>query len=153
MNVYDDKLKKFIEEKKLKTEFFRFEESCHSVKDAAQRINAEKNDLVKNICFFSSDGGTIVAIIRGNDGVSVSKIKNIIGKDVKMMNSEEILEKTGYPCGGVPSFGFDAKFLIDKKIMEKEFVYTSGGSENSLIKINTRELQKANNGLIVNIRK
>jgi len=146
-------VKKFIEEKKLKIGFFRFEESCHSVKDAAQRINAEKNDLVKNICFFSSDGGTIVAIIRGNDGVSVSKIKNIIGKDVKMMNSEEILEKTGYPCGGVPSFGFDAKFLIDKKIMEKEFVYTSGGSENSLIKINTRELQKANNGLIVNIRK
>jgi prolyl-tRNA editing enzyme YbaK/EbsC (Cys-tRNA(Pro) deacylase) len=69
-----------------------------------------------------------------------------------MMNAEQILERTGYPCGGVPSFGFNATFLIDKKVMEKEFVYTSGGSENSLIRISAKELQKANMGIVADIR-
>lgn len=29
----------------------------------------------------------------------------------------EILEKTGYPCGGTPSFGYQAMFLVDPKVM------------------------------------
>ena len=66
---------------------------------------------------------------------------------------EEILKKTGYPCGGTPSFGYNAEFLIDPKVMEKEIVYTGGGSENSLVKILTKELQKSNNGKIVRVRK
>jgi prolyl-tRNA editing enzyme YbaK/EbsC (Cys-tRNA(Pro) deacylase) len=37
--------------------------------------------------------------------------------------------------------------------MEKEYVYTGGGSEYSLIKINPAELVKANGAQVVNIRK
>jgi prolyl-tRNA editing enzyme YbaK/EbsC (Cys-tRNA(Pro) deacylase) len=75
MNAYEKKLREFIEQNNISAEFFKFEESCHSVKEAAQRINAEKNDLVKNICYLSSDGEVVVAIARGNDGISISKIK------------------------------------------------------------------------------
>lgn len=65
----------------------------------------------------------------------------------------EILEKTGYPCGGVPSFGYKATFIIDPKVMEKEFVYTGGGSEYSLVRITSRELKEINNGLVFRVRK
>ncbi|MGB9748781.1 MAG: aminoacyl-tRNA deacylase [Candidatus Woesearchaeota archaeon] len=153
MNAYEEKLWKFVEKHSVKAEFFRFEESCHSVKEAAQRIHAEKNDLVKNICFVLSDGEIIVAIVRGNDGIRVSKIREIFSKNARIMGAEEILQRTGYPCGGVPSFGFNTVFLMDKKVMEKEFVYTSGGSENSLIRISTTDLIKLNKGIIANIRK
>ena len=53
----------------------------------------------------------------------------------------------------MPSFGFKATFLIDPRVMEREIVYSSGGSENSLLKISPKEIQKANNGIIVRVRK
>jgi prolyl-tRNA editing enzyme YbaK/EbsC (Cys-tRNA(Pro) deacylase) len=37
--------------------------------------------------------------------------------------------------------------------MEKEVVYSGGGSEKSLVRISPQELQKANQGQVVRIRK
>jgi prolyl-tRNA editing enzyme YbaK/EbsC (Cys-tRNA(Pro) deacylase) len=70
-----------------------------------------------------------------------------------LANAEEILKGTGYPAGGVPSFGYDAIFLVDPRITELTYVYTGGGSPNSLIKISVLELLKANKGTVVRIRK
>jgi len=66
---------------------------------------------------------------------------------------EQALEKTGYPVGGTPPFGYEAIFLIDDKVMEKDVVYAGGGTPNALVKISTKELQKANGGEIARIRK
>ena len=66
---------------------------------------------------------------------------------------EEVLLNTGYICGGVPSFGYKARFLVDEKVLEKEVVYTGGGSENSLIKISVKELIRANNAKVAKISK
>lgn len=43
--------------------------------------------------------------------------------------------------------------LTDSKVMEKEAAYSRGGSEKSLIKISPQELQKANQGQVIRIRK
>jgi Cys-tRNA(Pro)/Cys-tRNA(Cys) deacylase len=86
--------------------------------------------------------------------VSTARVAQVLNKvSVRMATPEEILAKTGYPCGGTPSFGYQATFLIDPRVMEKEIVYTGGGSESSLIKIATQELVQANQGLTVQIRK
>jgi prolyl-tRNA editing enzyme YbaK/EbsC (Cys-tRNA(Pro) deacylase) len=96
----------------------------------------------------------IVAIVKGEDRVSTKKVGRALGIErPKTANPQEILEKTGYICGGVPSFGYTATFLIDPKVMDKEVVYSGGGSQNSLIKISPVELQKANQGQIIRIRK
>ncbi|MEW9502460.1 YbaK/EbsC family protein [Jeotgalibacillus marinus] len=70
-----------------------------------------------------------------------------------LANEEQVLNGTGYPAGGVPSFGFDAVFLIDPKVIELEYVYTGGGSPNSLVKVNVKELLEINNGIVVRVRK
>ncbi len=66
---------------------------------------------------------------------------------------DEILAKTDYPCGGTPSFGYDAVFLIDKRFLEKEVVYTGGGPATSLIKVSTKELLKANKSRVAKVRR
>jgi Cys-tRNA(Pro)/Cys-tRNA(Cys) deacylase len=38
-------------------------------------------------------------------------------------------------------------------VMERELVFTGGGSETSLVKISTAELIRANHGTILRIRK
>lgn len=95
-----------------------------------------------------------VAIVKREDRVSTKKIGSVLEIErPKTANPQEIIDKTDYICGGVPSFGYPATFLIDPRVMEKEVVYSGSGLENSLIKISPMELWKANYSQIIRIRK
>lgn len=154
MDLHEEKLKEFLRKNNIQCEYLRFEQSCHSVEEAANAANASPEDFVKDICLIDSNNNLIVAIVKGEDRASTSKIGEILNIErPRIATPEEILEKTGYPCGGVPSFGYSAIFLIDEKVMKKEIVYSSGGSECSLIKISPKELARVNKGRVLRIRK
>jgi len=53
----------------------------------------------------------------------------------------------------VPAFGYNAIFLIDPRVMEMDIIYGGGGSAKSLTRITPQEMQKANHGQIIRIRK
>lgn len=148
-----NRIRELILENSIKGEYLEFSESCHSAEEAARAANADINEVVKNVCLIGN-GKIITAIVRAVDRVSTTAVGKILGIErPRTATPEEILEKTGYPAGGVPSFGHDSVFLIDEKVMEKENIYTSGGTENSLVRIAPAELQKANNGKVARIRK
>ncbi|PIN75843.1 hypothetical protein COV18_01535 [Candidatus Woesearchaeota archaeon CG10_big_fil_rev_8_21_14_0_10_37_12] len=154
MNQHEEKLKKYIAENNIQAEHFSFNQSCHSVKEAAEAANTSEDNLVKNICMITADNNLIVAIVKGEDKASTTKVGKLLGMyRPRTATPDEILEKTGYPCGGTPSFGYNAIFLVDEKVMAKEIVYSGGGSQNSLVKIATKELVRANNAKICNIHK
>ena len=154
MNKYDRKLYDYIVQNNIKAEHLVFKKSCHSVQEAADAVGASPEDLVKNLCLIDDAGSLIVAIVKGEDRVSTKKAGRALGTaPPRTATVEEILEKTGYPCGGVPSFSYNARYLVDQRVMEKDFVYTGGGSEYSLVRISPAELVKANGAQVVNIRK
>jgi prolyl-tRNA editing enzyme YbaK/EbsC (Cys-tRNA(Pro) deacylase) len=154
MNEFEKKIREYMQENGIDAEHLIFEESCHSVPEAAAAAKAEIDEFVKNICMIDSEGKLIVAIVKGEDRASTSRVAKALGIErPRIANADEMLEKTCYPCGGTPSFGYNAIFLIDERVMEKEVVYSGGGSQRSLIKISTEELQRANKGRIVRIRK
>jgi len=154
MKEFEEKLKKYIAENSIECEYFSFETSCHSVEDTAKTMNVSPDDIVKNICLVDSNKRIMVCTVIGTDRVSTSTVAKSFGIErPDIASPDEILEKTGYPCGGVPSFGFDAVFLVDPKVMEKKFIYTSGGSENTIIKISPQENIKFSNAKVVKIRK
>ncbi|HLH61108.1 MAG TPA: YbaK/EbsC family protein [Ktedonobacteraceae bacterium] len=153
MNVYEQRLCTYLQEQQIEAEHLSFDQPCHSVAEAARAVDASPQELVKNICLIDGDGQLITAIVKGEDRVSVSRIAKTLQKEeLRLATPGEILAKTGYPCGGTPSFGYAAMFLVDPKVMEREVVYTGGGSETSLVKIRTEELVRANRGTIVRIR-
>ncbi|AKB26096.1 YbaK/prolyl-tRNA synthetase associated region [Methanosarcina sp. MTP4] len=152
--MYEDKMKTYISANGVGAEHLRFNASCHSVEEAAETVGASPKDFVKSICLLDPDGNLIVGVVKGEDRVSTSRVGKILGIErPRTALPEEILEKTGYPCGGTPPFGFEALFLIDPKVTEKELVYAGGGSETSLLRVPPEELQRANGGKVVRIRK
>lgn len=154
MDLYEEKIKKYIKDHHIKAEHLSFQTSCHSVAEAVLAVNASVEDFVKNICLIDQEGNLIVAIVKGENRASTSKIGRQLGiMRPRTANPQEILLKTGFICGGVPSFGYPATFLIDPRVMEKEVVYSGGGSEKSLVKISPQELLKANQGQVIKIRK
>jgi Cys-tRNA(Pro)/Cys-tRNA(Cys) deacylase len=154
MNSYEEKLKEFLQANNIQGQHLSFNQSCHSVEEAALAAKASPQDFVKNICMIDSEGNLIVAIVKGEDRASTTYVGKALNIErPRTATPDEILEKTGYPCGGTPSFGYQAKFLIDPRVMEMETVYSGGGSENSLVKISAKELQKANHGQIMKVQK
>jgi len=151
---YSQKMKQYIDSNSINAEHLEFEQSCHTVEDAANAVNGSVDEIIKNICMIDQNDQLIVAIVKGEDRVSTSRVGKALNMErPRMANADEILNKTGYPAGGVPSFGFDATFLIDPKVTEQEYIYTGGGTPNSLVKISVEELIKVNKGTVVRIRK
>lgn len=154
MKQYEEKLKHYIAANKIQAEHLVFGGLCHSVEEAAEATGAAPEDIVKSICMIDDEGHLIVAIVRGNDRVSRSRVGKVLNINTpRIASQDEVLAKTGFPCGGVPSFGYKATFVIDPTVMEKEVVYTGGGSPHSLLRVSTRELVKANHGMIARVRK
>lgn len=152
-NPQEEKLKRFMKLHGITGEHLRFQQSCHSVKESAEAAHASAEEFVKNICMADREGSLIVAIVKGNDRVRIPSVAKESGREgLRMATPEEILEKSGYPAGGTPSFGYEAIFLIDPRVMEHEMVYTGGGSDRSLVRISQQELQKANHGRVAQIR-
>jgi prolyl-tRNA editing enzyme YbaK/EbsC (Cys-tRNA(Pro) deacylase) len=154
MNPYEEKLRNYIEQSNIEAEQLIFQESCHSVAEAALALGVPEDEIVKNICLIDVKDNLILVTVKGEDRVSTSRVAKVLNVDgVRVATEEEIRDKTGYLCGGVPSFGFEATYIIDPRVMEKEFVYTGGGSENALLKISTRDLQGASNGMVLRVRR
>lgn len=153
-NLYEQKLMQFMRDHTIHAEHLVFQQSCHSVEEAAKAAHAQTEDFVKNICMIDANGNLIVAIVKGEDRASTERAsKALTIERPRTATPDEILDKTGYPCGGTPSFGYPATFLIDPRVMEKDVVYSGGGSEQSLVKISPQELQRANGGRVVRVRK
>ena len=154
MADYDDNLKRYMHEKDISAEHLVFNESTRSVTEAANAAGVTPQDFVKNICMIDSNGSLVVGIVKGEDRVSTSRVARLLGVEtVRIATPDEILGKTGYPCGGTPSYGYRARFLIDEKVLQKDVVYTGGGSANSLVKIRSSDLVSANGGEVVRLRK
>lgn len=154
MNSYETKVKEYLESNNVNAEHFVFKQSCHSVQEAAEAVNGSADDFVKNICMINSNNELIVAIVKGNNRASTTRVaKSLNIERPRLANGNEIIVRTGFPPGGVPSFGFQATFLVDPKVTNIEYVYTGGGSENSLVKINVKDLLELNKGTIVKISK
>lgn len=154
MDPSEKSFRELIQEQSIDAEHLVFERSCHSVEEAAAAVNGSPDDFVKNLCMVDSEGNLIVAIVKGEDRASTTRVGKALSiAPPRMAKAEEIAAKTGFPAGGVPSFGFEATFLIDPRVMEKEVVYSGGGSERALIRVSPEELQRMNKGRVVRIRK
>ena len=154
MDIDENKLKLYIKDNNINAEHLSFKESCHSVEDAAKAAKTKATDFVKNICMLDKEKNLIVVIVKGEDRASTSRAAKALNIErPRTATPDEILEQTGYPCGGTPSFGYKATFLIDERVMGKDILYSGGGSQNSLVRITPKELQRANKGRIVRARK
>ena len=99
-------------------------------------------------------GDLIVAIVLADSRASTSRVAKALDIDrPRLATIDEVFIKTGYPAGGVPSFSYEAKYLVDEKVMDKKFIITGGGSEFALIKIKPKDMLMLNKGKVSRIRK
>ena len=154
MSDYEEKLKRFLLENNIEAEHIHFESTVHTVEDACREAKAQPDDFAKTICMVGSDGRAIGALVLGSDRASTERVAKALNIErPHVATPEEALEKTGYLVGGTPPFGYEAFFVIDEKVMEKEMVFVGGGTPNALVRISPKEVQRVNKGVIARVRK
>lgn len=149
-----DRLAAWMRERGVTGRLLRFSYSCHSVTEAAAAAAVDATDIVKNIALIGADDGLIVAILPGPERASSKRIGKALGISVpRLAAPSEILERSGFPAGGTPSFGFDATFVVDPTVMERDHIYTGGGSSQALVVITPAELIRVNGASVARVRK
>lgn len=150
---YERQLQAYIATHGVQAEHLVFAASCHSVAEAAEAAGVTPQDFVKTICMLSKSGQVVAVIVKGEDRADRSAAQRLlnIGK-LSIASPAEMLDKTGYPAGGTPPFGFNAHFLVDERVLEMPVVYAGGGSEFALVRITPAELLRANGGMVGTVR-
>jgi Cys-tRNA(Pro)/Cys-tRNA(Cys) deacylase len=153
MSEYEDKLRQYITEHGIKAEVLTFNQSTHSVAEAAAAVGADPEEFVKSICMIGPNDELIVAIVKGEHRASTTRVSKALKIErPRIAEPDEMLEKSGYPAGGTPAFGYDAVFLMDPKVLENDKVYSGGGSEQALTLMSPEEMKRANNALVARVR-
>lgn len=153
MDAHAARLRAWLAEQKVDAEHLVFAVSTHSVAEAAAAAGAPEDAFVKTILMLAGDE-IVAAIVKGEDRASTSRVAKLLGVPaVRLATPEEMLARTGYPAGGTPPFGFEARFLVDERVMERAVVYAGGGSDRALVRVAPREMLRANAGAVARVSK
>ena len=143
-------LQDFIKTNNLSAEVFETQGKVKSSAKAAQELN-DNEAVAKSIILMGSNNEPVLVILLGKDKIDFIKIKEILGvKDVRLADSEEVFEATGYVVGAVPPISiYGVKTIIDKKVVEKREVVCGGGTTNHLMRIKVKEILDNVDGILV----
>ncbi len=147
-------VKSYIDKNEIDAEIIMFEaEQAKTSASAAEHLGCEVAQIAKSIVLKAEN--PILVILSGDMRVDLKKLSEIIGQKAKLASPEYVSEEVGFIIGGVPPMGFDrpVRILIDKSIERFSEVFSSGGSRDSILKIDVNELKNIVKGELVDVSK
>lgn len=154
MLTHED-LATYISKNGITAEFVFLEKETPTVEAAADAVGVHTDHIGKSILFLA-DGKPILVISNGISKVSyrpIAQYLELSRRQVKLANSQEVLEHTGFAVGTVPPFGHIGELttLVSNSVIQEKSLYAGGGSVNTLLKIGTDELVRVTRGRIVSL--
>ena len=149
---FEKKLVAAAAELGVECEHLIFDTSCATVSEAAETAGARPEQIIKAVCLRAKDGGLLVAVVHGPDRVDLDRVAQVLRiRRPRLAGPLWVEEKSGYPAGGTPPFGFEARFVVDRRVLELEEVYCGGGSRRSLLKIRPADILTATDASVGDI--
>lgn len=136
-----DRVRAYFEQHGLQDRVREFEESSATVELAAERLGVAPQRIAKTLSFVVGD--EIVLIVTAGDAmVDNAKYKKFFSTKAKMLKGDEVVEKTGYPIGGVCPFDNPkgVRKLIDCSIKRFETVFPAAGTARSSVELTPDEV-------------
>ena len=143
----------FLQSKGIQHEIFLTSIPPMSAKRASAILGLELKEITKSVVFFCGNKPFLI-LVPGNLRVSYKKLKNILNEPkVRLATPDEVIKNTGYTIGATPPvcFNNELKIIIDKKVIEKEIVYTGGGEVTAILKIKSNDLKKITEAAVEDI--
>ncbi len=153
-NMDNVDLQKYLDDTGVKAEILDMKGRVHSVAEASNQLGLPPDSFIKTMVFVVSEEEAILAIVRGTDRASSTRIGKALGiEPPPLATPEQALKLTEYEVGGTPPVSIrKAHVLIDNRVMEMTEVVGGGGTERHLLRISPEEILKATDGQVLRIR-
>lgn len=126
-----------------------------NVEGAAAERGVSINQVVKTLLVRSSDGRHAIALIRGDQRLSLKKLARVIGvKKLEMAPAADVPRITGYQVGAVAPVGLRRSHVpvfVDHTIPEEPRVTISAGRHDAGLELATEDLIQAVDGQVADM--
>jgi prolyl-tRNA editing enzyme YbaK/EbsC (Cys-tRNA(Pro) deacylase) len=131
----------------------QFDESTATAADAAAAIGTAVERIVKSLVFVGDDQPVLV-LVSGPNRVSLVRLSELLGAQVRRANADEVRRATGFAIGGVPPLGHDTplRTYIDGDLLQFDEVWAAAGTPNSVFPIDPRELVRVTRGQVAVVK-
>jgi Cys-tRNA(Pro)/Cys-tRNA(Cys) deacylase len=129
-------------------------ETRHVVETAAER-GTPLEQIVKSLLVRRPDGKHLIALVRGDQRLSLKKLARLAGvKVLEMAPPADVPRITGYQVGAISPFGLrrgDVALYVDQHILEEPAVSVSAGRHDLGVELVTADLVRATRGQVADI--
>lgn len=126
-----------------------------NVEEAASERGVESRQVVKTLLVRAPDRQFYIALVRGDQRLSLKKLARVIGvKTLDMAPEKDVPRITGYRIGAVAPLGLrrqDVPIYVDHHIVEEPRVSISAGRHDAGLELDTEDLIRAVNGQVADI--
>src|SRR5258708_24615722 len=143
-----DKIEKILLENNAQFEFILLPEELASDVKVHMKFHGNSIDYAMPNIVFKTNKGFKVVQRRGDTKIDSKKLKKLAGVSDLRVATEDELKELGLTPGIIPPLGIDAKFYMDEKIFENDFIYSGTGDKLFAIKLNPKDLKKINKPVI-----
>ena len=110
------------------------------VKNAKDEINPD--EICKTIIVKDKKGNNYAFLLKGNQKIDFSKVKEIIGSKASIVGYEDLKKATGTEPGAVCPFLLSMPIYVDKRVFETEKINFGSGDHLFGLEIKTGDLEK-----------
>ena len=117
------------------------DDSTATVETAAKALGVDPGRIAKTLAVRAGDH-LFLLCTRGDARLDNRKCKDEFGARPRMLGTDETLDLTGHPVGGVCPFGLSNPLpvYLDVSLKAFEVVYPAGGSLNTSVEVSTQRL-------------
>lgn len=125
------------------------------VEDTAAERGMPLEQIGKTLLVRRPDGKHLIAIVRGDQRLSLKKLARLAGvKVLEMAPPDDVPRITGYQVGAVSPFGqrrADIPFYVDQHILEEPVVGVSAGRHDTGVELAPTDLVRGVRGQVGDI--
>ena len=126
-----------------------------NVEEAATERDVPIQQIVKTLLVRRPDKGHTIALVRGDQRLSLKKLARLMGvKSLEMAPERDVPRITGYRVGAVAPLGLrraDVPIYVDQHILEEPCVSISAGRHDAGLELSTEDLIRAVGGQVADI--
>lgn len=126
-----------------------------SLEDAMNVLSINPGNVLKCIILKGRRGKTVGVIARGDVRIDMKKLEEVAGvRKPRFMNEEELRERLGVEPGGIDPLTLPQRVdvvLVERSLLEKDFVIGSAGSRYCGLRICPREILRVVEARVVDL--
>ena len=126
--------------------------SSATVALAAEAHGVDPDQIAKTICLRAGDE-VVLLVASGMSRLDNRKFRDRFGAKPRMLDAEEVVQRTSHPVGGVCPFGVAEPLQIycDESLRRFDVVVPAAGATNAAVKISPQKMAELTSAIWVDV--